>query len=443
MTTAAPTAAPSPAPAHASSPTSLWRHGGFLRFWGGETASQFGSQLGGLAIPVLAIALLHASEFEIGVLSAAGTAAFLVVGLPAGAWIDRMLKRRVMIWADGIRAIAMAAIPALWLANVLAMWQLILVAVVVGVATVFFDVAYQSYVPVLVERNQIADANSKLETTSQLARIGGPALAGGLLTVLQAPILLAGTAVTYLASFAVLTTIRDRELPAPRENRRPLWVEIKEGAAFVWNQPLLRSIVACTSVKNFFATLATTMLPVLVLRDLNLGPAVLGIAIAVGSVGGLLGAAFSARLARWLGEGTVISLSAIVGGIGMLLLAAMTLVPSIAVPVFVVAEFVLSFNILVYNIAQVSFRQRICPMPLLGRMNASIRFVVWGVVPIAGLLSGILAMLIGVAAVIWIGAIGSLLAAGFVVFSPLLTMHTLPAEEVAGAIQPALLATTP
>ena len=117
----------------------------------------------------------------------------------------------------------------------------------------------------------------------------------------------------------------------------------------------------------------------------------------------------------------------------MLLLAAMTLVPSIAVPVFVVAEFVLSFNILVYNIAQVSFRQRICPMPLLGRMNASIRFVVWGVVPIAGLLSGILAMLIGVAAVIWIGAIGSLLAAGFVVFSPLLTMHTLPAEEVAGA----------
>lgn len=428
MTTAAPSSSPSPAPAPAPSavPGGLWRHGGFLRLWGGETASQFGSQLGGLAIPVLAVTILQASEFEIGALSAAGTAAFLVVGLPAGAWVDRMLKRRVMIWADGIRALAMALVPILWIAGALEMWHLMALAIVVGVATVFFDVSYQSYVPVLVARSQIADANAKLETTSQLARIGGPALAGGLLTVLAAPFLLAGTALTYLASFFVLTTIHDREVPAPRENRRSLWVEIKEGAAFVWNQPLLRSIVACTSVSNFFSTLALTMLPLLVLRDLDLGPAVLGIATAVGSIGGLLGAALSARLARWLGEGTIIPLAAIAGGIGTLLLAAMSLAPEFATGVFILGEFVLSFSVLVYNIAQVSFRQRICPTPLLGRMNASIRFVVWGVMPIAGLLSGLLALNIGAAAVLWIGAIGTLLAAGFVVFSPLLRLRTLP-----------------
>jgi MFS family permease len=155
---------------------SLWRHGGFLKLWSGETLSQIGSQLGVLAIPVLAVTLLGATEWQIGLLNAAETAAFLVVGLPAGAWVDRMLKRRVMIAADLARAVALAFIPALWFIGALEMWHVYAVAVVVGVATVFFDVSYQSYVPILVRAKSIADANSKLEASAQVARIGGPAM---------------------------------------------------------------------------------------------------------------------------------------------------------------------------------------------------------------------------------------------------------------------------
>jgi MFS family permease len=413
---------------------SLWRHGGFLRLWGGETTSQLGAKLGEIAIPVLAVVVLNASELEIGVLGAAGMAAFLVVGLPAGALIDRMLKRRVMLRADLVRAIAMGAIPLLWFLGVLEMWHLIVLATIVGIARVFFDVAYQSYIPVLVAREQISDANSKLETTSQLAGIGGPALGGALLTVVQAPVILLSTAVTYLVSFVMLSTIRDTEVPAPKEDRRPLWVEIREGMGFVWRQPLLRRIVAATATTNFFSTFAMTLLPILILRELGLSPAVLGVAFGIGAIGGLLGAAASNRLTKWIGEGSIIVWSSIACGVAGLLFACLTIVPdAVIVPLFVAAEFCLTFGVLVYNIAQVSFRQRICPTPLLGRMNASIRFVVWGVMPIAGLASGIVSTAIGVVPVIWIGMIGATLASGFVVFSPLTGMRTLPDSAVAQA----------
>lgn len=412
----------------------LWRHPNFLRLWAGETTSQFGAQIGGVAIPVLAVILLGASELEVGILSAAGTAAFLVVGLPAGALIDRMLKRQVMLRADLVRALAMAAIPALWFAGVLEMWHLIVLATLVGVARVFFDVAYQSYIPVLVERPQIADANSKLETTAQLAGIGGPAIGGALLTIVQAPLVLAATAVTYVVSFIALCTIRDTEVAPLREERRPLVIEIREGAAFVFNQPLLRRIVANTALANLFSTLALTMMPLLVLRELDLGPAALGIAASFGAVGGLLGAVTSARLTRFVGEGRIIALSAVGGGLASIVFAAMTLVPRpAAFAVFVFAELLMSFTVVVYNVAQVSFRQRICPTPLLGRMNASIRFVVWGVMPIGGLLSGVLSTQFGVVPVVWVGAIGGLLASATVVFSPLLTMRELPAQLVSSA----------
>jgi len=415
---------------------SLWRHGGFLRLWGGETTSQLGAKLGEIAIPVLAVVVLHASEFEVGLLGAAATAAFLVVGLPAGALIDRMLKRQVMLRADLVRAVAMGAIPLLWFLGVLEMWHLIVLATIVGIARVFFDVAYQSYIPVLVDREQISDANSKLETTSQLAGIGGPALGGALLTIMQAPVILLSTAVTYVVSFIMLTTIRDTEVRAPISDRRPLWVEIREGMAFVWREPLLRRIVAATATTNLFSTFALTLLPILVLRELGLSPAVLGVALGIGAVGGLLGAAASSRLTTWLGEGSIIVWSSLACGGAGLLFACLTIVPApVIVPLFVAAEFCMAFGVLVYNIAQVSFRQRICPTPLLGRMNASIRFVVWGVLPIAGLASGIVSTAIGVVPVIWIGMVGAVLASGFVLFSPLTGMRTLPESAVAEAEQ--------
>lgn len=409
------------------SPT-LWRHRNFMRLWSGEAGAQFGAEFGGIAIPVLAVAILGANEWEVGLLGAAGTLAFLVVGLPAGAWVDRSLKRRVMMRANITRALAFGAIPILWAAGALQMWHLIVLAAIIGFAQVFFDVAYQSYIPVLVPRDRISDANGKLESTAQLAGVAGPGLGGLLLAVVQAPILLAATAITYLGSFVAIASIRDEEVPAPRDKRRPLWTEIVEGLAFVWNQRLLRSIAACTALTNFFASLLFTMLPLLVLRDLEISPALYGIALSVGAVGGLIGAVLAAPASERIGEGTVIPLSALLGVVGMVLFALMPVFPSIAIALLMVGNAVTSVSVLVYNIAQVSFRQRICPVPLLGRMNASIRFVVWGVMPIAGVLSGVIATAIGIPALLWVATAGVLLAAGFVVASPLLGMRRLPTE---------------
>ncbi len=407
---------------------SLWRHGGFLRLWAGETASQFGEQFGNLAIPVIAVTVLGASSFEVGLLNTFETLAFLVIGLPAGAWIDRWIKRKVMLRVDLIRAILLAAIPVLWLTHVLAFWQLLVVGTAVGVCSVFFDVSYQSFIPNLVRGDQIGEANSKLETSAQVARIAGPAAAGGLLAILAAPLLLAATAVTYLLSFLALTSIRDTEVAKPREERRPLVVEIKEGLSWVFRQPLLVRIVLCTAISNLFGQLVFVLVPILVLRELGLSPAFYGLIGSAGAVGGLLGASLSGRIQKWVGEGHAIPLSQIVFGLSVFLMPLAALFPAFAVPLLIVGEFFFSASVLVYNIAQVSFRQRICPPALLGRMNASIRFIVWGVIPIGSFIAGLLATGIGTVPTIVVGCIGSLLGGIPVFFSGLWGMKKLPTE---------------
>lgn len=407
---------------------SLWRNGPFLRMWTGQTASSVGTQLGGLAIPVLAVSVLQATEFEVGLLSAVQTAAFLLIGLPAGAWVDRWLKRRVMLFADLSRAVVLASVPILFFAGILSIWQLVVIGAIVGVASVFFDVAYQSYLPVLVEPAKLGEGNSKLETTGQLARIAGPALSGALLAVVRPAVLVGIDALTFLFSFVALSTIRDREVAKPVAERKKLVIEIAEGMSFVVNEPLLRRIVLTTSTTNLFGVLAMTMIPILVLRQLDISPVIYGIGISLGAIGGLLGAMFSARIARLIGEGTAIPVAGVVSGIAIGGMALMAVFPEAAIPLFVVSEFLYSFAVLVYNIAQVTFRQRICPPQLLGRMNASIRFVVWGVLPIGGLASGLLSTAIGIESTIIIGAVGSILACAFVVFSPLLGMREMPQQ---------------
>ncbi|MBT2522904.1 MFS transporter [Arthrobacter sp. ISL-28] len=405
----------------------------FTTFWAGHAMSQLGAQIGQLALPVLAVAMLRATEFEVGVLNAAGLVAFLVVGLPAGAWVDRWLKRRTMIAADLARAAAMAAVPLLWWGGMLQIWHLYVIAAIAGTATVFFEVSYQSYVPVLVAPGNVGQANSKLEATAQIARIGGPAAGGLVLTVVTAPVLFVGEALGYLLSAVFLTRTRDREMAVPAADRRPLNAEIKEGLAYVVRHPLISRIAACTGAMNFCGMLIFTMMPVLILRDLGLGPQGMGLIMGAGAVGGLLGAMAAPRLAVWLGEGTVIPLCAVASSVFLVPVpvAAMVTQPGIGLALLLLHEFCFGFVVLVYNIMQLSMRQRVCPPRLLGRMNASIRFVVWGVMPLAALASGLLAEHIGLVAVIWIGTAGSFLAAAPVVFSPLMGMSKLP-DQVEG-----------
>lgn len=406
---------------------SLWRDRNFLTIWSGQALSQFGAQVAQLAIPVMAVLLLEASEFEVGVLNAANVAAFLLIGLPAGAWIDRMRKRHVMIAADGVRAAALAAVPVLWWMGTLEIWHLIGVAFVLGVATVFFDVSYQSLVPSLVPATQIAEANGKFESTSQIAHIAGPAAAGWFIGAVSAPFAVLATMGTYLASMVALLFTRDHEKLEPAHAHDPLARSISEGLRWVFGNPLLRRIVATTGVSNLFSTLTFTLLPIFLLRELGISPQSMGIIFALGAVGGLAGAIATPHIVRRIGEAPAIPLSSIGFSLAGLALPAVALAPALAFPLLVLQSFAMSFAVLVYNITQVTFRQRITPHRLLGRMNASIRFVVWGVMPIAALLAGVLGEWLGTVPTMWIGAVGGLLSATFVVFGPFWTMRSLPA----------------
>lgn len=406
---------------------SLWRDGNFLTLWGGQALSQFGAQIFELALPVLAVLLLHATEAQVGYLNAAAMAAFLVVGLPAGAWIDRMRKRHVMIWADGVRALALAAIPLLHAFGHLEMWHLYVVALIVGVATVFFDVSYQSIVPSLVRAHQIAEANGKLETTQQLAGLSGPAIAGGLVAVLSAPLAIAATVGTYLASMIALAFTRDHEQLRAPEDHAPLHREIAEGLRWVFGNSLLRRIVATTGISNLFSTFVFTLMPIYYLRILGFTPELMGLLFSLGAVGGLLGAVLTPRIVARIGEARTIPLSAIAFSLAMVPFPLAVLLPQpFAFGMLVIQSFAMSFGVLVYNITQVTFRQRITPPRLLGRMNASIRFCVWGVMPLSALAAGWLATWLGTVPALWIAAVGCLLSALPVAIGPFWKLRELP-----------------
>jgi len=416
---------------------SLWRDRNFLTMWSGQALAQFGSQITELAIPVLAVLLLNATEFEIGVLNAAGVAAFLVIGLPAGAWIDRMRKRHVMIAADAVRAVALALLPILWMLDALQMWHVVLVALVMGVATVFFDVSYQSIIPSLVRPSQIAEANGKLQSTYELANIAGPGIGGWLIGILTAPLAIVATVFTYLASLIALVFTRDFEERRAPEDRAPILHEIWEGLRFVFTEKLLRRIVGTTGTSNFFNTISMTMLPIFILRELGFTVQAMGVIISLGAIGGLLGAIATPHIVRRIGEARAIPVSAIAFSVAGLFLPVAALVPAVAFPLLVAQFFIASFTVLLYNITQVTFRQRITPPRLLGRMNASVRFVVWGVMPIAALLSGVLGTWLGVVTTMWIGAIGQLFSALFVVVGPFWAMRELPDVHETDAAPPA------
>ena len=274
--------------------------------------SQVGTQVTKLALPGIAVSLLAATPLQMGVLTALETLAFLLVGLPAGAWVDRWRRRRVLVVNDLVRAVALASVPVAWATGQLHLGLLFVVAAVTGTSTVFFDVAYQSYLPALVPRDQIVDGNGKLATSQSVAQVAGPGITGVLLRVVSAPVLIAVDAVSFLASAALIAGIRAPDRVPERTARRPLRTEIAEGLSFVVRHPLLRRIVACTGTSNLFSAITTSLLVLFALRTLGLPQSTLGLALSAGAVGGLVGAVTGAPFARRVGEGRAIPLSVLV-----------------------------------------------------------------------------------------------------------------------------------
>jgi MFS family permease len=404
----------------------LLREHDFRQLFIADTVSQFGTQISVLALPLVAVLALNASAFEVGLLAACETVAFLLVGLPAGAWVDRMRRREVLIVGDLGRALVLATVPLAWWLGALSMPQLYVVGLLTGVLTVFFDVAYQSYLPHLVGRENLVEGNAKLEAVHGVAQIGGPAVAGVVIQWLSAPVAVVADAVSFVVSAAAVGLIRKREQRPERGADQRLGREIAEGLRFVVGNRLLRAIAICTGSSNFFSAMLGAMLVLFLVRDLGQPPSVLGLVLSIASVGGLLGALTATRIARWLGQGPTIWISmAVAGPFGLLWPLAQA---DWRMWVAAVAGGVSWFCGVVYNITQVSFRQGLTPEPLLGRMNATMRFLVWGTLPLGGLVGGLLGQHLGVRETIWVAAIGGLLPFLAPFLSPLRRMRELPTE---------------
>lgn len=410
-----------------NSPTSLIRNRHFRWLWLGQAVSVFGDQFSNLALPVLAVTVLGATSQEMGYLSAASTACWLLVGLIAGAWVDRLIKRHVMLAADLVRFLALLAIPLLWMNHQLQIWHLFVVAGITGLAAVFFGVASQSFIPVLLPKEQIGTGNSALETSSSVAGVAGPSVVGFLLGILKAPVLIAFDAISFAFSALSLSLIRDSELQKPVESRRPLREEIAEGLRFVKNQPIIRTIALTTGTGNFFSNMAMALLPLFILKELGFTAGQFGLMMSAGAVGALIGAASAGKLMQWIGEGRLVVLTAVLHGFTTGSIPVASLLPHDAqLPFLMFTEFFNGILVLAYNITQVSARQRICPPELMGRMNASIRFFIWGVMPIGSLIGGWVGASIGVIPTMWIGCAGVLASSVFVLMSPLRNMRKLP-----------------
>ena len=293
----------------------------------------------------------------------------------------------------------------------------------------FFDVAYMSYLPALVDRDKIIEGNSKFEISRSAAQVGGPGLGGVLVEVFTAPYAVLLDALSFLASGLFIVGIRKEE-PRPEvtplDGRKPsMWVELKEGLRFVLGNPNLRAQAGCTATSNLFSSSVFAILLVFAVRELDLSPGLIGVVFSAGAAGSFAAALTATRVSRRFGIGPTSIVAAAFFGPTMLLIA-FAPVGNAAIPFLIAAMLIFGYTVVLYNIAQVSYRQAICPPRLQGRMNSVMRFLVWGTIPVGTLLGGALATWIGFRETIVVGAIGGGLGALFLLFSPQRHLRDLP-----------------
>jgi MFS family permease len=398
----------------------------FLKLWIGETISLLGTQVTALALPLLAVITLQASAGQVGLLNACRYAPFVAVTLFAGVIVDRVRRRPTMIVANAARAFLIGLIPLAAAVDWLRVEHLYAVGFAVGVLTVFFDLAYQAYLPSLVERDLLTPANARLQASASVAELGGPGLGGLLVQVLSAPYALIADAVSFLVSVLSLTTIEKQEPAPPPTERAPLLREIGAGFRFTFANPYLRAIAGEAATFNLFEQTIMTAFVVYAIRDLDLSPGILGLVLSTGAAGALAGSLVASRLSRHFGLGPVI-----VGSMSVACIVPLTIALPGAKGTPTVLGLALIFSlwggaVAVSNVLVVSLRQTVTPDPMLGRMNASYRFFTYGAIPLGALLGGGLAELIGLRPTILVGALGLTTALAWIVFSPLRGLAALP-----------------
>lgn len=399
-----------------------------MRLFAAQTVSLFGSEITFIALPLTAALTLGATPAQMGLLAAGGKVPLVLFGLLAGVWVDRLRCRSVLVVTDVGRALLLGSIPLAAGFGVLRMEHLFVVALAAGILTVFFDVAYQSYLPELVDRDQLTDGNSKLEASKSLAEMAGPMLGSVLLQIAAAPFVIGIDALSFLFSGLCLRSVRTSVAPTNARTRAGMLSEVRVGVSLVLRHSILRSIAACSASMNLFYQMLAAVYILYVTTQLQLPPAALGIIFGVGSLAGLAGALIASPAASRLGVGKTLIASTIVSGLGGLTVAFVHGSDLIAVAALTFAQLVLTFGIPIYNINQVSMRQAITPPGLRGRVNATNRVLVWGTMPIGSLLGGALGEMLGLPAAIALAGLGMVVSCAWLICSP---VRTLTAKSVA------------
>ncbi len=418
--------------------TGLWRHPDFVRLWAGETISIFGTLIGGLALSFTAILWLDATPLEISVLTGAQFVPGFVVGLVAGVWVDRLHRRPIMITADIGRFVALLTIPVAAVFDVLTIWQLYAVALTASTLTVFFDVAYQSYLPTLVDREQLVEGNAKLTASGSVAEVGSFSLSGWLVQLLSGPGTILIDAISFLGSAFFVWRIRTEEPPPiPEHERTGVWHEAKAGLRFVVHEPLVRTL----AVSNAIAMSGNRMLSVVFLLYLNqevgFGPGALGMIFAVGGVTSLAGSFMAGRAQFFGGLGPAMVLASVMRTVGTLFMPLATSVSALGASLLVANQCVTDPAWAFYEINDVSLRQAVTPHEVQGRMFASCRFIEFGAMLVGTAIGGVLGELIGLRETLFVAVGLTGLSAIWLAFSPVARLRTAPGAVAEAVVVPA------
>jgi MFS family permease len=409
----------------------LWQHRDFMKLWLGQTVSQFGSHITGAALPFVAFLTLGATPLQLGILGALGSVPILLFGLFAGVWVDRLRRRPILIGADLGRALILGSIPLAALLGVLRIELLYVVAALVGILTVFFDVAYASILPSLVTRHELVEANSKLGSSSALAEIGGPSLAGFLVQLISAPFAILIDAVSFVLSAAGIILIRTAEPPPPpAAERRPVLRDMAEGLRLVLRQPILRGLAGHAATMTFFGNFIGVLYSIYCVQELGIPPAIVGVMIGLGGVGAFIGTLIVGPVTRRLGVGRSIIGAVLFGTLVNMMIPLVWGPPLLVAGILMMTQLVGDIGWPVYSVNEQSLRQAIVPDRLLGRANASMQFLTGGIAPLGALLGGWLGEVIGMRPTLLIAIAGLLLAILWLIFSPIRQLRDPPAAPV-------------
>jgi len=407
---------------------SLWARADFLRLWSGQFISELGSQVTLLALPLAAILVLHASTIQVATLTSLEFSPYLFFALAAGAWVDRLPRRPVMVSADVGRAALLGSVPLAYAFDALTLPQLYVVGFAAGTLTVFFSLAYQAYLPLLIDRDRLLDANGKLEAARSVAQTAGPGAGGGLVALLSAPVAILADAISFLVSSLLILSIGHREQRITVPAKRDLRAEVDEGIRYVWRQPILRANLFSSGLANFGYGAIWALVLVFAVRTLGLHAGLIGVILALGQGGGIVGAVFAGRIAGRIGTGPTFILAMALFGPGVLLIALAG--RSTAIPFLAIGWALASFASSSTAVIGVGIRQAMVPQRLQGRVVGATRTVILGIAPIGSLAGGGLAAAFGLRAALLVAAGISCVAFVPLLLSPARTLRELPAAEI-------------